>query len=64
MAKVAKEQGEIIEGFHAVAETRKIRDRLAEELKDMTPEEQVAYLREKAERFRHGLLERKEKPGP
>lgn len=38
--------------YDAVAEVRIVRDQLAEEMKDLTPEEQVAYIRERAAKFR------------
>lgn len=47
-----KEQSTVIEGYDAVAETRKVRDQLAEEMKDLTPEEQIAFIRKRAARFR------------
>lgn len=42
----------VIEGYSAVADTRRIRDGLAQAMKDMTPEEQVAYIQEQAAAFR------------
>lgn len=39
-------------GYHAVEEIRKIRDHMAEEMNDLTPEEQVAYVKGRAAKFR------------
>lgn len=38
--------------YDAVAEVRKVRDRLAEQMADMTPEEKIAFLKSEAERAR------------
>jgi len=38
--------------YHVVTEVRKVRDQLDEEIKDLTPEEQVAYIHERAATFR------------
>jgi len=38
--------------YDTVAEVRKIRDQLAEEMKHMTPEEKVAFIAEEAAKFR------------
>ena len=58
MSKAAHEQSTVIEGYNAVAEVRKTRDQLAEAMKDMSPEEQVAYIRERASRFRQKHLQK------
>ena len=52
MSKDAKSQSTVIEGYDAVAEVRKVRDRLAEEMEGMSSEEQIAFLQAKAEKFR------------
>ena len=44
--------------YDAVAEVRKVRDRLAEEMQDMTPDEQVIFLKKRAERARRERAER------
>ena len=61
MVKVARNQSGVIEGYDAVAEVRKVRDRLAEEMQDMSPEEQVAYLRDRAEKFRRTHIQHDKK---
>lgn len=52
MTKAAKEQNTVIEGYSAVADTRRIRDQPAREMKGMTPEEKVAYIEAQAAAFR------------
>lgn len=54
MTKTAK-------SYDAVAEVRRVRDRLAEEMQGMTPEEQVAFLKKRAEQARRERAERVEK---
>ena len=44
---------EVVKSYDAVAETRRIRDQLAREMKGMTPEEKVAYIEAQAAAFRH-----------
>ena len=44
MSKSAKSQSTVIEGYDAVAEVRKVRDRLAEEMEGMSSEEQNCLL--------------------
>ena len=60
MSKSAKSQSTVIEGYDAVAEVRKVRDRLAEEMEGMSSEEQIAFLQAKAEKFRRENLEQGE----
>ncbi len=57
MSKAAEEPSTVIEGYNAVAEVRKTRDQLVEAMKDLSPEEQVAYIRERAARFRKKYLQ-------
>ena len=60
MSKSAKSQSTVIEGYDAVAEVRKVRDRLAEEMEGMSSEEQIAFLQAKAEKFRRENLKQGE----
>ena len=60
MSKGTKSQSTVIEGYDAVAEVRKVRDRLAEEMEGMSSEEQIAFLQAKAEKFRRENLEQGE----
>lgn len=62
MAKGLTHQSTIIEGYDAVAEVRKVRDQLAEEMKGMTPEEKVAFIEAEAARFRQEYPLLKEAP--
>lgn len=48
--------------YDMVAEVRKVRDQLAEEMKGMTPEEKLAFIETEAEKFRREQGY-KEKPG-
>lgn len=41
-----------VETYDAVAEVRKVRYRLTQEMEGMTPEEKVAFLEAEAEKFR------------
>lgn len=52
MTEAAKEQNTVIESYSAVADVRRIRDGLAQAMKDMAPEEQVAYIQDQAATFR------------
>jgi uncharacterized ferredoxin-like protein len=58
VAEVTRNKSMVIEGYDAVAEVRKVRDRLAEEMEGMTPEKQLAFLRERAEQARRKRVER------
>ena len=44
MSKGAKSQSTVMKGYDAVAEVRKIRDQLAEEMQGMTADEKVAFI--------------------
>ena len=60
MNKGSKSQSTVIEGYDAVAEVRKVRDRLAKEMEGMSSEEQIAFLQTKAEKFRRENLKQGE----
>ncbi len=45
--------------YDAVAEVRKVRDQLAEEMADMTPGEKIAFIRREAEEARQERAERR-----
>lgn len=47
--------------YDAVAEVRKVRDQLGEVLKDMTPDEQMAYLQKRLEQARAARAARRQK---
>lgn len=49
---------EILKSYDAVAEVRKVRDRLAEEMQGMSPDEQIAFLRKRAAQARRERAER------
>jgi len=48
-----------VKSYDAVAEVRKVRDRLAEEMADMTPEEKIVFIRREAEEARQERAERR-----
>jgi uncharacterized ferredoxin-like protein len=48
-----------VKTYDAVAEVRKVRDRLAEEMAGMTPEEKIAFIRREAEEARRERAERR-----
>lgn len=48
--------------YDAVAEVRKVRDQLGEAMKDMTPNEQMAYLQQRLKRARAARAARKQTP--
>jgi hypothetical protein len=53
-------QSVVIEGYDAVADVRRVRDELAEEMKGMTPGEKVAFIEAEAAEFRHNYPLHKE----
>ncbi len=53
-----KEQSPVIEGYHAVEEVRKVRDKLAAQMEGMSPEEQLEFLRRRAGQARQQRVER------
>jgi hypothetical protein len=53
-------QSVVIEGYDAVADVRRVRDELAEEMKGMTPGEKVAFIEAEAAKFRHNYPLHKE----
>ena len=60
MAKGVAGQNTVIEGYDAVADVRRVRDELAEEMKGMTPGEKVAFIEAEAAKFRHNYPLHKE----
>lgn len=60
MTKGSTGQSVVIEGYDAVADVRRVRDQLAEEMKGMTPEEKVAFIEAEAAKFRHNYPLHKE----
>lgn len=60
MAKGVTSQNTVIEGYDAVADVRRVRDELAEEMKGMTPGEKVAFIEAEAAKFRHNYPLHKE----
>jgi len=60
VAKGVTGQNTVIEGYDAVADVRRVRDELAEEMKGMTPREKVAFIEAEAAKFRHNYPLHKE----
>lgn len=60
MTKGSTGQSVVIEGYDAVADVRRVRDELAEEMKGMTPGEKVAFIESEAAKFRHNYPLHKE----
>lgn len=60
MTKGSTGQSVVIEGYDAVADVRRVRDELAEEMKGMTPGEKVAFIEAEAAKFRHNYPLHKE----
>lgn len=48
-----------IEGFDCIAYKRKVQEQIYQETKDMTPEEEMAYIRRKAHEGKMGEIWRK-----
>ncbi len=55
MTKAVREQSKVIKGYDAVAEVRKVRDQLAEEMQGMTADEKIAFIEAKAAKVRQQL---------
>ncbi len=55
MTKAVREQSKVIKGYDAVAEVRKVRDQLTEEMQGMTADEKIAFIEAKAAKVRQQL---------
>jgi len=55
VTKAVREQSKVIKGYDAVAEVRKVRDQLAEEMQGMTADEKIAFIEAKAAKVRQQL---------
>jgi len=55
VSKVAQKQSKVIEGYDAVAEVRKVRDQLAEEMQGMSADDKIAFIEAKAAKVRQQL---------